>query len=564
MRSPKLNYFLPCFFAEHSLPFIVADHFTMLCTYMFSDSNIARKFACKRTKTTNILNNALAPHHDAEVTQLCKTQKFSIMIDESTDQGDNKSMAVLVRVYDQTIHRVTTKFLGIPNCNIATGENLFNNLNQIFIDREIPWTNCIAYSSDNANVMIGQDNSVLSRVRQANPNVYDLGCVCHLANLCTKDGIKALSLPVEELLIDVYFHFNHSTKRKEIYKQYQQFTDTDALKILKHCSTRWLSLQDCITRFLQQWPALQSYFASHSDNEKPGCVQRCNTYLHNKEMHLYYLFLDYILPVLNEFNITFQSSTSMIGHLHSEIYRLLRKFLGKFVLTKVISTYTDITEVDYITLENQHPDNNIAVGMDARQYLQDNQDDITQDTTTKFFTHVRKFYQAVVTKILEIFPFHDPTLRSLAFLNPDTRVKVTSDDIIALSRRFTPELSITDVDNEAVEYLVTPRAELPAADTDAPLDNFWTNMAEKKLPSGNLQYQNISKVAIACLSVAHSNADPERTFSLLNNIQTDKRSSLCNKTIHSLLSVKINSTCTCYDFKPTKDLLRASKSACSV
>jgi len=35
------------------------------------------------------------------------------------------------------------------------------------------------------------------------------GCICHLANLCCVCAVKQLPMPVEELLIDVYFHFNH-------------------------------------------------------------------------------------------------------------------------------------------------------------------------------------------------------------------------------------------------------------------------------------------------------------------------------------------------------------------
>lgn len=76
-------------------------------------------------------------------------------------------------------------------------------------DRNIPWSNCIGFSSDNCSVMIGKKNSVLSRVKEANPDVYDLGCVCHLANICTQKAVKTLPLPVDELLVEVYYHFHH-------------------------------------------------------------------------------------------------------------------------------------------------------------------------------------------------------------------------------------------------------------------------------------------------------------------------------------------------------------------
>lgn len=119
--------------AEHNMPFLVADHFSDLVKEMFPDSQIAQKFSCKRTKTTHIVTQALAPYFNSQVENSCKTEKFSVMIDESNDQGDDKMLAVLVRVYDQNIKRISTRFLGIPTCNIGTSENIFNCLNKLFM-----------------------------------------------------------------------------------------------------------------------------------------------------------------------------------------------------------------------------------------------------------------------------------------------------------------------------------------------------------------------------------------------------------------------------------------------
>lgn len=66
----------------------------------------------------------------------------------------------------------------------------------------------MGFASDNCNTMIGSRNSVLSRVRERQPSVFSLGCICHLADLCVKAGMKQLSLPVDDLLIDIWFHFD--------------------------------------------------------------------------------------------------------------------------------------------------------------------------------------------------------------------------------------------------------------------------------------------------------------------------------------------------------------------
>jgi hypothetical protein len=39
---------------------------------------------------------------------MLRTEKFTVMIDESNDKGDNKKLHILVRVYNQTLKKVST------------------------------------------------------------------------------------------------------------------------------------------------------------------------------------------------------------------------------------------------------------------------------------------------------------------------------------------------------------------------------------------------------------------------------------------------------------------------
>ena len=74
------------FVAEHNLSFAVANHFTKLTKQLFPDSVIAGRFSSGRMKTTMI-----APHLDAYVVKLCQNSRFSILTDESNNQGGEKS-----------------------------------------------------------------------------------------------------------------------------------------------------------------------------------------------------------------------------------------------------------------------------------------------------------------------------------------------------------------------------------------------------------------------------------------------------------------------------------------
>lgn len=109
-------------------------------------------------------------------------------------------------------------------------------------ERHIPWSNVIGFESDTTNVMVGKQNSVLSRVREKQPNVFSQGCVCHLANLCLLSGVKVLLVDVDDFLVDLFYFFDKSAKRKEELCEFQEFTDTQQSKILKHVKTCLLSL----------------------------------------------------------------------------------------------------------------------------------------------------------------------------------------------------------------------------------------------------------------------------------------------------------------------------------
>ena len=74
--------------------------------------------------------------------------------------------------------------------------------------------------------------------------------------------VKVSKFNVEEMVIDLYYWFDKSTKRKANLQRYCVFCDTNYRDIIKHASTRWLSLEKAINRTLQQYEALRSYFIS--------------------------------------------------------------------------------------------------------------------------------------------------------------------------------------------------------------------------------------------------------------------------------------------------------------
>ena len=125
---------------------------------------------------------------------------------------------------------------------------------------DIPWDNCLSFGADNASVMQGLGKGLAGFIKRKNSAIYMLGCPCHLIHLAAEKAASQLPVSVEDLLVDVFYYLDKSSKRKQELKHFQELCGVEMRKIVKHVSTRWLSLGKCIDRLLQQWPALTQYF----------------------------------------------------------------------------------------------------------------------------------------------------------------------------------------------------------------------------------------------------------------------------------------------------------------
>ena len=139
---------------------------------------------------------------------------------------DDKVFQVLVSHVDKDSGLIAASLLYIPNINSgSTAQQIYDVYRETFsLDRD----NCVTYSSDNANPMIGQGNSLLQKIRgvEGDQKIFDLGCPFHLAHLCAGKRDNKLSLNVENFVIDIYHNFTKTEKKQlgvhELFKQRNQ------------------------------------------------------------------------------------------------------------------------------------------------------------------------------------------------------------------------------------------------------------------------------------------------------------------------------------------------------
>ena len=92
------------------------------------------------------------------------------------------------------------------------------------------------------------------------------------------------------------------------------------------------------------------------------------------------------------------------------------------------------------------------------------------------------------------------------------------------------------------------------------VDKFWGSLGKKEA-LGKLSFQNVCKLMKAILCIPHSNAFSERTFSMVRKIVTENRTDIGNDTVCALSRCILNCDKRACEYKPTKDELKAAKSA---
>ena len=245
------------FIIEHNLPVSVSDHMTELLKQICPDSAIAKKYQCKRTKTTHIVQE-MARDVIKSMDRALKTEPFSISTDGS-ESRHKQLYPILVRYPDEELEKIVTRLLRLCECREAcTGENIFNMLDSS-VDKHSDWNQCIALSVDNESTMTGLNKGLAGFIKRKQDKIFISGCTCHLIHLAAGKAAAKLPIKIEELLVDIYFYLEKSHKRSLLLEEFQKECGTDVQAFLKHCAVRWLSLERCNTRLIVQWEPVTKF-----------------------------------------------------------------------------------------------------------------------------------------------------------------------------------------------------------------------------------------------------------------------------------------------------------------
>lgn len=155
-----------------------------------------------------------------------------------------------------------------------------------------------------------------------------------------------VSCAVPKYIRETYNWFSHSPKRGDEYKDIYETINCgeQPLKILRSSDTRWLSVEQTVTRILSQWEELKLHFSLNKYN--------CFTaeLLHSMyEDERNRLYMCYLRSILNDVQIgvkSFESEDSNPVALLNTLMTLLRS-----VCNRVLMPTAATTDKDYLSIQ---------------------------------------------------------------------------------------------------------------------------------------------------------------------------------------------------------------------
>ena len=566
------------FMLEHNLPIATADHAGPLFRSMFPDSKIATYYGAARTKTTSIINRALAPEFATSVADLVRKQPFTLSLDGSNEQEEQKLVPLTVRVFDPDLGKVVSRFLHMCLCSSGTAQAYFDKVEEVFTSKSIPWYNCIGFSVNSTSVNVGRHNSIKTRLETKNPAIYTLGCPCHFIHNSAHKAAKQLEatcgFDVEEAAVDIFYFFDHSTKRKGQLREFAQFCDIEYRKMLKYVSTRWLSLQTSVERILKQYPALRSYFLSQDESESDRRLSRLQALFRDPMSEAYLLFFNSVMPVFTSTNLLLQRDSPCIHILRAAMEKMLQRLMGRFVTVSAMDLAKTVIEVEFANTANQLSDRELMIGFTTKQLLVRLQEEVEPSRMKKFYAGVRAFFTGCVAYLVGKFPWDDEILQHASFIDFEKRKSCSFTSVEYFVGRFTQLLpfNVDELYDEFRLYQSLPDippevdASLVRTEENEPIqaDIFWNELEKVRDVNGKLKFGLLASVAKLVSIFPHSNADEERVFSLVRKNKTAFRANMSlETTLPSILHCKVNffAHTKCFDFRPSAHLLQNANRA---
>lgn len=506
----------------------LCDHLVDVCKSSFP--KCAEKIQMHRTKCSNVIKNVLSPHFTMDLRDDVGNGKYSLLIDESTDVSVQKYLGIIIIYFSHNQNRILNSFLDLVPLVGSTAQDIVESIKETLTKCGFSLQNLVGIGTDNASVMTGINNGVHQKLKEENPNIILIRCICHSLQLAVSFAAKeCLPRNLEFLIQETYNWFSKSSARQGAYNQIFKLLNEnqDPLKIVQACGTRWLSIEPAVSRIQDQWLELKTHFSIAKGNEK--CYKADLLYqMYNDDIN--YAFICFIRPVLvdlQKVNKSFESNDADPTKLLKSLMFLLQSFVTKICVPGSLrnKNILEINVRDYI-------DNFCYLGYKFESKL--------REMKEQGFSGEKQLRERCINFILTLIdqikirlPDNIKVLENISMISVEETCKPIKGTIIEL-------LEILGKNSDFIEKVQNQWQIVHLVKWKETTDTkkFWYEIYNYKNGTGENPFKELANFALELLIIPHSNAEVERLFSTMNIVKNKLRNRLQLPMLCAILSVK--------------------------
>ena len=297
-----------------------------------------------------------------------KVQSYGLMVDEVTDISVQSQMLTFIQFVSPFTSCIEIAFLSVQNILEEFASANADALTSIIKDElqqcGLSLTNLKGLVTDGAAVMTGRNNGVETKLKELNPVLISVHCICHKLALACTDTKKEIDYikRMEDTLRQLWAYFENSPKRLAVLlkmqiniKKYSLQLKEKSKQLLvkrmkKACSTRWLSFDKSVAALYQEYEAVLHTLKALDED---GCATAHGLFNRLKEgkfLGVLFILKD-VLPVLSHLSKAFQGGSvafsqvvPMINATKASLEELLETNSPVQKFLAVVESYTNICE----------------------------------------------------------------------------------------------------------------------------------------------------------------------------------------------------------------------------
>ena len=241
--------------------------------------------------------------------------------------------------------KIVTSYCGSLFVGHCTASDLKNHFHEFIrkLGLKTPYLLSLGMDGPNVNKSFAEKLSVELKSVD-NTSYIDVGsCSLHACNNAFAEALKTLkeTINLDQIAIDLHFFFKHSAARREDYVSVSSITDVTSQFVLKHCQSRWLSLDRVLVRIVEQFKNLKEYFlvklpslpgfTGKNGIRETDRYQRIRKALTDPKTKIYMSFIINLAQNFKDFILPLQSVEPKIHLLYDKSTKLISDVALRFI-----------------------------------------------------------------------------------------------------------------------------------------------------------------------------------------------------------------------------------------